>query len=163
MKLLVDECLSPQLAKHAHRRGHGEASHVVWLGLAGYKDWQLRPIILAGDWVFVTRNADDFRGPRKKPGSGGEYSGVDLHAGLICLNGPSALDLDAQMELFEAALAVLDHAPDLVNQVLEIPWKRRPWTSFDTRSPTLDNPGVWRSAPVSLYCLMPLIPAIPRL
>jgi hypothetical protein len=29
MKFLVDECLSPDLVKLAHDRGHGESSHVV--------------------------------------------------------------------------------------------------------------------------------------
>ena len=31
MKLLIDECLSPELAKLAQQRGHGECSHIVWL------------------------------------------------------------------------------------------------------------------------------------
>jgi predicted nuclease of predicted toxin-antitoxin system len=29
MRLLIDEALSPELAKLAHTKGHGEASHVV--------------------------------------------------------------------------------------------------------------------------------------
>jgi len=39
MKFLVDECLSPELVKLAHDRGHGESSHVVWRNLQGKKDW----------------------------------------------------------------------------------------------------------------------------
>jgi predicted nuclease of predicted toxin-antitoxin system len=35
MKLLIDECLSPELTKLAHTKGYGETSHVVWLGQAG--------------------------------------------------------------------------------------------------------------------------------
>jgi hypothetical protein len=35
MKFLVDECLSPELTKLAHAKGHGESSHVVWMKLAG--------------------------------------------------------------------------------------------------------------------------------
>jgi predicted nuclease of predicted toxin-antitoxin system len=38
MKLLIDECLSPELAKLAQALGHGESSHVVWLNKAGWKD-----------------------------------------------------------------------------------------------------------------------------
>ena len=57
MKFLIDECLSPELAKLAQERGHGESSHVVWRQLAGRKDWQLKPFILDGDWTFVTRNS----------------------------------------------------------------------------------------------------------
>jgi len=31
MKLLIYECLNPQLAQIVRRRGHGESSHLVWL------------------------------------------------------------------------------------------------------------------------------------
>jgi hypothetical protein len=51
MKFLVDECLSPDLVKLAHDRGHGESSHVVWRRLQGKKDWELKPFILDGDWT----------------------------------------------------------------------------------------------------------------
>lgn len=120
MKFLIDECLSPELAKIAIDKDYGETSHIVWLGLAGYKDWELTPIILDGDWTFVTKNSVDFRGPMDKPGTKGQYADVAIHAGLICLNGPPGMDLDMQIELFEQALVELDADPDLVNQVLEI-------------------------------------------
>lgn len=120
MKFLIDECLSPELAKIAIDKEHGETTHIVWLGLAGHKDWELKPIILDGDWTFVTKNSVDFRGPRDKPGTKGQYADVAIHAGLICLNGPPGMDLDMQIELFEQALVELDADPDLVNQVLEI-------------------------------------------
>jgi Domain of unknown function (DUF5615) len=68
MKFLIDECLSPELTKLAHAKGHGESFHVVWLGRAGLKDWELKPIILDGDWTFVTKNSVDFRGPEAQPG-----------------------------------------------------------------------------------------------
>ena len=100
MKFLIDECLSPALAKVAKDKGHGETSHVVWMGLAGRKDWELTPIILGGDWTFVTKNSVDFRGPKDTPGSKGQYADVAIHAGLICLNGPPGMDLDMQIELF---------------------------------------------------------------
>ena len=120
MKFLVDECLSPELVKLAHARGHGESTHVVWLGRGGLKDWELKPVILDGDWTFVTRNSVDVRGPVDTPGVKGQYAGVEIHAGLICLNGPSGMDLDMQLELFEQALDELEADPDLINQVLEI-------------------------------------------
>lgn len=120
MKLLVDECLSPELTKRARAMGLGEADHVTWIGLSGAKDWQLKPVILNGDWVFVTRNSIDFRGPESDPGSKGEYAGVELHAGLICLNGPAGMDLEMQVEMFEIALAEIQANPDMVNTVLEI-------------------------------------------
>lgn len=87
--------------------------------------WQERlgteTVILDGDWTFVTRNAIDFRGPLSHPGTQGQYAGVAIHAGLICLSGPDdVMDLDLQLELFEEALAELETDPDLVNQVLDI-------------------------------------------
>ncbi|WP_454685496.1 DUF5615 family PIN-like protein [Ancylobacter moscoviensis] len=120
MKFLIDECLSPELVRIAHEKGHREASHVVWLGRAGLKDWELKPIILEGDWTFVTKNSVDFRGPKDRPGTRGQYADVALHAGLVCLNGPPGMDLDMQIELFEQALLELDHDDDLVNRVLEV-------------------------------------------
>ena len=120
MKFLIDECLSPELAQLAWEAGHGESSHVVWLGLAGRKDWELKPVILGGDWTFVTKNSADFRGPAERPGTKGQYADVAIHAGLICLNGPPGMDLDMQIELFEQALGELNSDSELVNQVLEI-------------------------------------------
>jgi hypothetical protein len=120
MKFLIDECLSPELTVLARDRGYPESSHVVWIGKAGAKDWQLLPIILAGDWTFVTRNAFDFRGPPHAPGSKGQYRGTELHAGLICLNGPAGMDIDMQLELFEIALDELAGKGDPANEVLEV-------------------------------------------
>jgi hypothetical protein len=121
MRLLVDECLSPELVKLAHRRGYAEATHVVWLGKSGWKDWRLKRFILEGDWTFVTNNSVDFRGPARNPGSKGQYADVALHAGLICLNGPSeGMDLDTMLDLFEIALDELDRDGDLLNHVIEV-------------------------------------------
>jgi len=119
MKLLIDECLSPELAKLAQSRGHGESSHIVWLNKSGWKDWSLTSFVIDGDWTFVTRNSIDFRGPASKPGSKGQFSDVPIHAGLICLNGPDGMNLDLQLELFEHALNEVGDG-DLVNQVLEV-------------------------------------------
>lgn len=88
--------------------------------MSGVQDWNLLPVILAGDWTFVTKNSHDFRGPVDAPGTTGEYAKTDLHAGLLCLNGPVGMDLDLQLELFEIALDALEADSDLVNQVLEI-------------------------------------------
>lgn len=120
MRLLVDECLSPKLIELALQRGHEAVSHVTWVGKRGWKDWKLIDFILEGDWTFVTRNSADFRGSRNAPGSRGQYADVELHAGLICLNGPVHMDRDLQLELFNMALSELHRDGDLVNQVLEI-------------------------------------------
>jgi hypothetical protein len=68
-KLLIDECLSSELALMARERGHHEASHVVWIGKSGWKDWELKPLLLEEDWVLVTENSDDFRGHRETEGA----------------------------------------------------------------------------------------------
>ncbi len=119
-KLLIDECLSSELALMARRRGHFEASHVVWIGKSGWKDWELKRVLLNDDWVLVTRNSHDFRGPRQAPGSSGQFADVPLHAGLVCLNGPVGMDLAVQQELFSEALDELDGDGDLTNQILEV-------------------------------------------
>lgn len=119
-KLLIDECLSAELALVARERGHPEASHVVWIGKSGWKDWELKRVLLDEDWVLVTRNSVDFRGPRNMPGSKGQYANVPLHAGLVCLNGPVGMDLAMQRELFTEALDELDVDRDLTNQILEV-------------------------------------------
>jgi hypothetical protein len=120
LKFLIDECLSPKLVKLAQDKGYGESTHVAWRKLAGKKDWELKPIILDGDWTFVTRNSVDFRGPIASPGSRGQYADVVIHAGLICLNGPKGMTADVQLELFGQALEELAVEVDLINQVLEI-------------------------------------------
>lgn len=120
IKLLIDECLSSELALMARQRGHHEASHVVWIGKSGWKDWDLKQVLLDEDWVLVTKNSDDFRGPREAPGTKGQYADVALHAGLVCLNGPVGMDLALQRELFSEALDELDADDDLTNQILEV-------------------------------------------
>jgi len=119
-KLLIDECLSSELALMARERGHHEASHVVWIGKSGSKDWELKRLLLAEDWVLVTRNSGDFRGPREAPGSKGQYSDISIHAGLICLNATAGMDLALQRELFSEVLDELDTDADLTNQILEV-------------------------------------------
>lgn len=120
MKFLIDECLSDELAKRARVRGYPESSHVRWIGKGGAKDWELLPVILDGDWTFVTNNAFDFRGPIDRPGTKGEYSKAKLHAGLVCLSSAASLHLVVQLELFEAALDALREDDDLINAVLEV-------------------------------------------
>jgi len=120
MKLLIDECLTEELARLARSRGHPDSSHVRWIGKGGAKDWELLPVILDGDWTFVTKNSADFRGPADAPGSKGEYRKASVHAGLVCLNGPVGMDLDMQLELMGVALDELAHDDDLLNKVLEV-------------------------------------------
>jgi len=120
MKLLVDNCLSEELAHVAIERGHAEATHVRWIGKGDWKDWNLKGLIDDGGYTFVTKNSVDFRGPKNNKGSKGEHAKLALHAGLICLNGPLGMDLDLQLELFLTALDAIDEDADLINVALEV-------------------------------------------
>jgi hypothetical protein len=120
VKFLIDECLSPDLVAVALNRGFLESSHVVWMGKAGWKDWQLKPFILEGDWTLVTRNSVDFRGPADRLGAGGQFADVPVHAGLVCINGPDGMTAEVQCELFEVVLDEIGDAQQLVNEVIEV-------------------------------------------
>ena len=119
LKFLIDECLSPDLAQLARDRGYHDSFHVTWLGKAGWKDWQLRDLIIEQDWTFVTRNSVDFRGPANQPGSEGQYANVPIHAGLICINGTGRMTGKVEIELFTAVLDQIGTAEYPVNEVIE--------------------------------------------
>ncbi len=122
-KILIDENLSPSLAADAQQRGF-LCSHVNHLGMAGKKDWELKQVILDGDWTFVTGNSIDFRGPSGEPGSSGQYEDVLLHAGLVCIDAPFGLNLSLQRQVFALVLDELAKNGDLTNQVLQMDVKR---------------------------------------
>jgi predicted nuclease of predicted toxin-antitoxin system len=128
LKFLIDECVSPELAQLARDRGYHESFHVSWLGKAGWKDWELKDLILEQDWTFVTRNSVDFRGSAEQPGSKGQYADVPIHAGLVCINGSARMSGKIQVELFAAVLDTIQDMiqgpsppqEDLVNEVIEV-------------------------------------------
>lgn len=122
-KILIDENLSPSLAADAQQKGF-LCSHVNHLGKTGKKDWELKRVILEGDWTFVTNNSTDFRGPANEPGSSGEYAGVRLHAGLVCIDSPFSLNLNLQRQIFGFILNELAKNGDLTNQVLQVDLRR---------------------------------------
>ncbi len=121
VECLSVECLSVELGGLAWQRGC-QASHLRDLGLLQRKDGQLAPVILAGDWCFVTKNARDFRRPDSAKGSSGEYAGVDLHAGLVCIDGrPERFTKAEQPEAFSVALDLIDqHGGDPTNLLVEV-------------------------------------------
>lgn len=123
LKILLDENLSPSLAADAQQRGF-LCSHVNHLGKTGTKDWELKRVILDGDWTFVTNNSVDFRGPADNPGSTGEYADVRLHAGLVSIDAPFGLNLSLQRQLFGLILDELVKNGDLTNQLLQVDVKK---------------------------------------
>ena len=111
MKFLVDECLSPDLVAIARARGHGESTHVTWLGLRSRKDWSIVRRAISDGYVLVTNNTTDFMSLHRRE---------KVHAGLVCLNVVHGLmSLDVQKRLFALALDRLgDSEP--INELLEI-------------------------------------------
>lgn len=72
-RLLIDECLSPELVDLAVEAWCSESTSVRNRGLAGTKDWQLVEFVVANDYTLVTHNSVDLRG--NGPGQlGGEHA-----------------------------------------------------------------------------------------
>lgn len=107
-RILIDECLSPILAARGQAKGW-DATHVRFIGRAGYQDYSLMDIILGGDFLFVTNNARDFIKL---------FSKVDLHNGLVVII-PRAR-LAEQIDMFEAALIFIEGLSDTVNRLIEV-------------------------------------------
>ena len=107
MKFLIDECLHTSLIAMAHHAGH-VCQHVNFLGLGGYKDWQLMAKIRTEEYTFVTNNRIDFTAL---------YGQEELHAGLVIIV-PNVTP-SRQRELFRAALSHIGDR-DLINAVLEV-------------------------------------------
>jgi len=107
MKFLIDECLHTSLITVAHDAGYA-CEHVNFLGLGGFRDWQLMAKIRNEGYTFVTNNRTDFTAL---------YGRERIHAGLVVII-PNVVPL-RQRELFHAALAHIA-GRDLVNTVLEV-------------------------------------------
>lgn len=106
--VLVDECLSPELAVIAHEFGV-EAHHAARYGLKGAKDHVVFEAVKRRGFLFVTNNRDDFLDLVAR---------ADLHAGMIVIL-PNCRR-EQQASLFRAALRRVIELGGLVNQVLEI-------------------------------------------
>ena len=119
LRLLIDECLSPELVHMAVAAGHVESTCVRDRGWSGTKDWKLVVLAVEGDYTLVTHNAVDFRGggPGRR---GGPPAPPPQHPGRVCRNTAVGMDLERQRDLFSLALQELAHHQDLVNQAMEV-------------------------------------------
>ena len=127
MKLLIDECLSPDLAEIAWNAGF-ECAHVARIGRQGAEDWQHVQHAISDDWVLVTNNSTDFVML---------FGREDMHPGLVCLNFADGRNSrDSQKRLFQHALKRLADL-DPVNEVLEI--------TLDAQARVLTRLYVWPS------------------
>ena len=116
MQLLIDENLSPRLARWACENGY-PAEAAVHVGLAGSSDTSVFAQAFSRDQVVVTVNVGDFMALA---------AGMDVHPGVIALR---EAELNAQQQWLRLK-AALDYAKqicggDLLNQVLRF----RPKTS----------------------------------
>lgn len=111
MKLLIDENLSPRLARWACESGV-PAEAAVHVGLAGADDAAVFAYAFSNDQVVVTVNAGDFITLA---------AGVDLHPGVIVLR-EAELRAELQWSRLQTALAFADqnYDGDLINRVLEV-------------------------------------------
>lgn len=112
MRLFIDECLSPQLARHLNETGEHDAIHPRDMGRLGEPDHVVLAPCLAEDRVIVTENAVDFRKLVARE---------ELHPGLILL--PSVSRGQSLRLLIDAIahLASLGEPADvIVNHVLEV-------------------------------------------
>jgi predicted nuclease of predicted toxin-antitoxin system len=111
VKFLIDECLSPELVRIAHERGHGESTHITWLGLRSRKDRSIVRRAVDAGYVLVTNDTFDFTSL---------ISRESIHPGLVCLDvAPGLMSLEIQRRLFALAL---DHLGDAepINEVLQV-------------------------------------------
>jgi predicted nuclease of predicted toxin-antitoxin system len=106
--ILIDECLTPDLAGVAMARGL-VAMHVTWVNLQGSPDWTLAAIAAERDYVIVTNNRRDFLGL---------YAQLEVHNGLIII--VPAVDLDEQCVLFRIALDTAELQDSLINLLIEV-------------------------------------------
>ncbi|MEA3643866.1 MAG: DUF5615 family PIN-like protein [Lamprobacter sp.] len=111
MKLLIDENLSPLLARWANEQGI-EASAVIHVGLQGKPDSQIWQYAYKHSQIVVTVNVGDFISLAQN---------IDLHPGVIAFR-EAGLDRVAQWaRLYETIQYTEANCDgDLTNQVLEV-------------------------------------------
>jgi predicted nuclease of predicted toxin-antitoxin system len=107
-RLLVDECLTPELVPIAHAFGF-EAYHVVHIGLSGEPDRVVFHRAVAEGFLFVTNDREDWNAL---------VSRGDLHAGLLVIR--PCCRREVQKALFRTALAHVQAIGGLMSKVLEI-------------------------------------------
>ena len=124
MKFLIDECLSPTLAKIAREHGFTESTHVTWIGMRSRQDWAVVRRAIADGYVVVTKDTADFTLLMERE---------TTHPGLICMTVAHGLmSLDVQQALFAHALDRFADT-DLTGCVVEIALAADRTVRLDTR------------------------------
>ena len=113
MRLFIDECLSPQMARRLNESGNHIAEHPLDFGGRGSPDYRVLQRCIARGLVIVTENALDFRAP---------VEAEEIYPGLIVL---PRVGRDRSFALLQAAIDYL-HAMDgedmdiMINHVIEV-------------------------------------------
>jgi predicted nuclease of predicted toxin-antitoxin system len=96
LAFLIDENLSPDLAKLAQARGY-RALHATWARLQGKPDHRVAEFAASRDFILVTNDLVDFQRI---------YRGRKDHPGIIFLwvSDPDLMDRQMQETMFEAGL-----------------------------------------------------------
>jgi predicted nuclease of predicted toxin-antitoxin system len=126
-RLLVDECLTPELVPIACEFGF-EAYHVAHIGLSGEPDRIVFRRVVADGFLFVTNDREDWNAL---------VSRVDLHAGLLVIRPRCRREL--QKTHFRAALVHVQAIGGLLNKVMEID-QRAEIATFDLPRPVTPQP-----------------------
>lgn len=112
MRLFIDECLSPQMARELNSSGRHVAEHPLDFGGRGDADHKVLQRCLARGLVIVTENARDFRAL---------VGSEDIHPGLIVL---PCVGREQSFALLQSAIAYIETMGDtmdaMVNHVLEV-------------------------------------------
>jgi predicted nuclease of predicted toxin-antitoxin system len=112
VRLFIDECLSPTLARRLNQSGVHEAVHPLDVGRRGESDHRIVDRCVADDRIIVTGNARDFR---KLLGT------VELHPGLIILPAVNRRQTwEMLRRVIEFLMARGDPMDVMVNHVVEI-------------------------------------------
>ena len=106
-RFLIDECLSPKLAKIAP--DFVDVTHVNFRGLCQHSDIAVMRWCIANDHIVVTDNGRDFRRL---------YDALDVHPGVVIF--ASSIGRAQQCRSFAAALPVIIARPDLINKLVDI-------------------------------------------
>ena len=106
--ILIDECLSPDLAAVAMMRGL-IALHVSWVNREGAEDWEIAALAAERDYVVVTNNRRDFLRL---------YAQLAVHNGLIII--VPSVRYDEQCRLFDLALDAAARQNSLINLFIEV-------------------------------------------
>lgn len=111
LAFLIDENLSPSLAKIAQERGF-TAVHATWAGVGGMKDHQVAAYAVKKDMILVTNDLSDFRKIYKRK---------KLHPGIIFLGVVSfdLMDRETQQAMFEQALDQAE-ADEPINEAIYV-------------------------------------------